>query len=178
MVFDVNQPFGGIDGIEKELADFEDRFVAAAALGNLGPADRHPLGGKRKARVENEWPWFAVRRGQIKAVATNSLPTLLEEFRQLLNDGSDVIGLQVVEGAIARAVAIDSQWIVRPMIALIPAAGAKIDAADKTESAVDDDELLMMRGIERFAAVVAELEALVSVPIEIPILKPFPVEAV
>ncbi len=149
-----------------------------AALGNLGPADRHPLGGKRNARVENQLPWFAVCRGQIKAVATNNLPTLLKEFRKLPDDGSDVIGLQVMEGAIARAVAVDSQRIVRPMIALIPAAGAKIDAANKTESAVDDDELLMMRGIERFAAIVAKLEALVSTPVEMPVLKPFAVEAV
>ena len=83
-----------------------------------------------------------------------------------------------MEGAIARAVAVDSQRIIWPMIALIPAAGAKIDAANKTESTVDDDELLMMRGIERFAAIIAELESLIGIPIEIPVLKPFPVEAV
>ena len=179
MVFDVNQPFGGIDGIDKQLADFENRFIAAAALANLGPADRYLLGGKRKARVDKERrAGSSLCRGQIKAVATYGLPTLLEELRQMLNHGSGVVGLQVVEGAIARAVIIDSQWIVRPMIAFIPAAGAKIDAANKTNIAIDDDEFLMMRGIERFAAVVAELETLVSTPIEMPILKPFAVEAV
>src|SRR4030095_3099024 len=89
-----------------------------------------------------------------------------------------MIGLDIVKCPVTITTAIDSQGIIQAMTPVVPAAGAKIDAADKADRAVNHDKLLMVRSIERITAVITEFQTIVGAPIKIPVLKPFPVEAV
>ena len=89
-----------------------------------------------------------------------------------------MVRLYVVESPITIATTIDPQRIIEPVTAVIPAAGAQIDTADETDGAIDYNKLLMMRGIEGVSSIVTELETIVGAPVEIPVLEPFPIEAV
>jgi hypothetical protein len=60
------------------------------------------------------------------------------------------------------------------VVAVIPAAGAEIRAADKSQTSVDHNELLVMAGPERVATVKTELQPLVRRRIKDPLLPPLP----
>jgi hypothetical protein len=86
--------------------------------------------------------------------------------------------LHIVERAIGHAAGIAATRLVGEMLARIPPALRDIQSADERNGIVDDDDLLVVRRINRVRRVEPEGKAAVRAPVELVHRQPFALESV
>ena len=83
-----------------------------------------------------------------------------------------------MERGVGILIRINPARIISAMIAIIPTARTQIQSAQECNRAIDDGEFLMVAGSQTVAITQAELEPVVGGPVEVPFLKPFPIDSI
>ena len=172
---DVDQLFSCCYCIQIEPADLHDGFEQGHQGRTAGHADRHLSSGDRHHLPDRNGVGRRAR-GERERLSAGIEPPLLEEPGQFPGYRAGMKGLHIVIGLILLP-GQDPLGVLSPVLAVVPAVGAEVQAAHEGAGPVDDDQLLMMARIECMPAVEPEMDPVACREIENELVEPFLVEA-
>ena len=158
--FDVDRPLRGFERVEGERLDLAIAACLAPARRGAGCGDES-IG---EVRREPYRPDAAQGRIARMTFAGRDPPARIGDVGDGARDVPFDGHLQIVHRLVGLSGRVDAAWIVRVVLARVPAFHRQVHAADEGEQIVDGDDLLVLGAVDRVIIVELHLDAGVVLP--------------